>query len=176
MWNLVPWPGIKHGPPASGVWSLSPWTTRVVPSLWTSNWWKKIHTLRLGTNFWDWNIFHVVNSSWFWSLLKNRSFHLSLTITCRGMKTMSESGLIATECFVLGHQFWKCSSEALEFSESCTWVSWGSDNLHRKASCYLPFLLLSFHSCTVEFFRSTITWFLKWIEYRNRHENPVVFF
>ena len=32
MWDLVPWPGIKLGPPALGVWSLSPWTIREFPS------------------------------------------------------------------------------------------------------------------------------------------------
>ena len=31
MWVLVPCPGIKLGPPALGVWSLSHWTTREVP-------------------------------------------------------------------------------------------------------------------------------------------------
>ena len=31
MWELVPQPGIKPGPPALGVWSLSHWTTREVP-------------------------------------------------------------------------------------------------------------------------------------------------
>ena len=30
MWGLVPWPGIKPGPPALGVRSLSHWTTREV--------------------------------------------------------------------------------------------------------------------------------------------------
>ena len=33
MWDLVPWPGIKPEPPALGVWSLSHWTTREVPGL-----------------------------------------------------------------------------------------------------------------------------------------------
>ena len=33
MWGLIPWPGIKPGPPALGVWSLSHWTTREVPIL-----------------------------------------------------------------------------------------------------------------------------------------------
>ena len=32
MWDLGPWSGIRLGPPALGVWSLSHWTTRVVPS------------------------------------------------------------------------------------------------------------------------------------------------
>ena len=32
MWDLVPWPGIKPGPPALGVLSLSHWTTREVPT------------------------------------------------------------------------------------------------------------------------------------------------
>ena len=32
-WDLVPWPGIEPGPPALGVWSLSHWTTREIPSL-----------------------------------------------------------------------------------------------------------------------------------------------
>ena len=43
MWYLVPWPGIKPGPPALVAWSLSHWTTREVPiylfivgSLWLS--------------------------------------------------------------------------------------------------------------------------------------------
>ena len=31
MWNLVPWPGIKPGPPALGVQSLGHWTTREAP-------------------------------------------------------------------------------------------------------------------------------------------------
>ena len=31
MWNLVPWPWIKPGPPALGVQSLSHWTPREVP-------------------------------------------------------------------------------------------------------------------------------------------------
>ena len=31
MWDLVPWPGIKLGPPALGEWSISHWTTREVP-------------------------------------------------------------------------------------------------------------------------------------------------
>ena len=30
-WDLVSWPGIEHGPPALGAWSLSHWTTREVP-------------------------------------------------------------------------------------------------------------------------------------------------
>ena len=33
MWDLVPWPGIEPGPPASGAWSLNCWTTREVPIL-----------------------------------------------------------------------------------------------------------------------------------------------
>ena len=32
MQNLVPWPGIKPGPPALGTWNLSHWTTREVLS------------------------------------------------------------------------------------------------------------------------------------------------
>ena len=31
MQYLVPCPGIKPGPPAWGMWRLSPWTTREVP-------------------------------------------------------------------------------------------------------------------------------------------------
>ena len=31
VWDLVPWPGIKPGPPALGLWSLNQWTTREVP-------------------------------------------------------------------------------------------------------------------------------------------------
>ena len=31
MWDLVPRPGIKPGPPALGMWSLSHWTIREVP-------------------------------------------------------------------------------------------------------------------------------------------------
>ena len=31
MWDLVPWPGIKPGPPALGACSLGHWTTREVP-------------------------------------------------------------------------------------------------------------------------------------------------
>ena len=33
MWDLVPWPGIKPGPPALGAQSLSHWTSREVPML-----------------------------------------------------------------------------------------------------------------------------------------------
>ena len=33
MWDLVPWPGIKSGPPALGTQNLSHWKTRKVPSL-----------------------------------------------------------------------------------------------------------------------------------------------
>ena len=33
MWGLVPWPGIKPGPPALGAQSLSHWITREVPGL-----------------------------------------------------------------------------------------------------------------------------------------------
>ena len=33
MQDLVPWPGIKPEPPASGAWSLSQWTTREIPQL-----------------------------------------------------------------------------------------------------------------------------------------------
>ena len=32
MWDLVPWSGIKPGPPTLGVWSLSHWTTRGDPA------------------------------------------------------------------------------------------------------------------------------------------------
>ena len=32
MWDLVPWPGIKTGPPALGVRHLNHWTTREVPT------------------------------------------------------------------------------------------------------------------------------------------------
>ena len=32
VWDLVPRPGIEPGPPALGVWSLSHWATREVPS------------------------------------------------------------------------------------------------------------------------------------------------
>ena len=31
VWDLVPWPGIKTGPPALGAHSLSQWTTREIP-------------------------------------------------------------------------------------------------------------------------------------------------
>ena len=31
MWDLVPWPGIKPGPPALGAWSLTHWTSREAP-------------------------------------------------------------------------------------------------------------------------------------------------
>ena len=31
MWDLVPWPGIEPEPPALGLWSLSHWTNREVP-------------------------------------------------------------------------------------------------------------------------------------------------
>ena len=31
MWDLVPWPGIKPGPPALGAWNHSHWTTREGP-------------------------------------------------------------------------------------------------------------------------------------------------
>ena len=34
MWDLVPWPGIKPGPPALGPQSLSHWTTREVSLIW----------------------------------------------------------------------------------------------------------------------------------------------
>ena len=37
MWDLVPWPGIKPGPPALGAWSLSHWTTREVPAFFLLN-------------------------------------------------------------------------------------------------------------------------------------------
>ena len=33
MWDLFPWPGIKPRPPVLGAQSLSPWTSRGVPSL-----------------------------------------------------------------------------------------------------------------------------------------------
>ena len=33
VWGLVPWPSIKLGFPALGVWNLSHWTTREVPKL-----------------------------------------------------------------------------------------------------------------------------------------------
>ena len=33
MWDLVPWPGIKPGPPALGAHNLSPWTTGEVPGV-----------------------------------------------------------------------------------------------------------------------------------------------
>ena len=33
MWDLVPWPGIEPGPPASVVWCLSHWTTKEIPEL-----------------------------------------------------------------------------------------------------------------------------------------------
>ena len=36
IWGLIPWPRIKLGPPALGVWSLSHWTTREVPRPGTS--------------------------------------------------------------------------------------------------------------------------------------------
>ena len=32
MWDLVPWPGIKPGPPALGARSLSHWTARDIPN------------------------------------------------------------------------------------------------------------------------------------------------
>ena len=31
MWDLVPWPRVKPGPPALGTWGFSLWTTREVP-------------------------------------------------------------------------------------------------------------------------------------------------
>ena len=31
MWDLVPPPGIERGPPALGLWSLTPGTTREIP-------------------------------------------------------------------------------------------------------------------------------------------------
>ena len=31
MWDIVPWPGIKPGPPALGAWSFSHWSMRDVP-------------------------------------------------------------------------------------------------------------------------------------------------
>ena len=33
MWDLVPQPGIKPGPPALGTWSLGHWATRDVPTI-----------------------------------------------------------------------------------------------------------------------------------------------
>ena len=33
MWDLVPWPGVKPGPPALGAQSLTHWTTREVPKM-----------------------------------------------------------------------------------------------------------------------------------------------
>ena len=33
MWDLVPWPETEHGPPATGAWSLSHWTTKEVSCL-----------------------------------------------------------------------------------------------------------------------------------------------
>ena len=33
LWYLVPWPGTEPRPPALGAWSLSHWTTREVPIL-----------------------------------------------------------------------------------------------------------------------------------------------
>ena len=33
MWDLVPRPGIKPGPPTLGAWSLTHWTTREVPEV-----------------------------------------------------------------------------------------------------------------------------------------------
>ena len=32
MWDLVPWPGTKSGPPALGVWNLSHWFSSVTQS------------------------------------------------------------------------------------------------------------------------------------------------
>ena len=37
MWDLFPWPGLEPGPPALWVQSLSHWTTREVPMLFTLN-------------------------------------------------------------------------------------------------------------------------------------------
>ena len=50
MWDLVPWPGIKAGPPALGAWSLSHWTTREVPEFFVFGSsclviWKQMETL-----------------------------------------------------------------------------------------------------------------------------------
>ena len=33
MWDLVPWPWVKPGPPALGAWNLSHWTTGDVPQI-----------------------------------------------------------------------------------------------------------------------------------------------
>ena len=38
MWDLIPWPGIKPGPPALGVWCLSHCTTGEVPSATSLTW------------------------------------------------------------------------------------------------------------------------------------------
>ena len=38
MWDLVPWPGIKPGPPALEAWTLGFWTTREVPKGRILNW------------------------------------------------------------------------------------------------------------------------------------------
>ena len=37
MWDLVPWPGIELRPPALGAQSLSHWTTRDVPSIFSDS-------------------------------------------------------------------------------------------------------------------------------------------
>ena len=37
MWELLPWPGIKSGPPAVGARSLSHWTVREVPKAFFKN-------------------------------------------------------------------------------------------------------------------------------------------
>ena len=34
VWDLVPWPGMEPRPPAFGARSLSPWTSREVPTCW----------------------------------------------------------------------------------------------------------------------------------------------
>ena len=33
MWELVPWPGIKPGPAALGIWHLSHWITGEAPGI-----------------------------------------------------------------------------------------------------------------------------------------------
>ena len=62
-WDLVPWPGIKPGPPALGTWSLSPWTTReaLMLSVWLYSFrgflmsWRVIRCLGTVLNAWAFN-------------------------------------------------------------------------------------------------------------------------
>ena len=60
IWGLVPLWGIKPRPPALGVWSLSHWTTREVPSLfleqlskWLYCWFPNFNVKNIYNERWD---------------------------------------------------------------------------------------------------------------------------